>query len=74
MVYGILIDNKFVRNANINECINKDKCVSCKNAYKDIVLITKTGIGFCSKECMEQFNVWNNLLQNGEKKMMFPFA
>ncbi len=55
MVHGIKINDIILKSTDMQNCINKNACMGCKKPYFDIILITKTGIGFCSKDCMEQF-------------------
>lgn len=49
------ISGKNIKSTNINNCINRDKCIGCKKSYHLVIYITKTGLGFCSIECMENF-------------------
>ena len=55
MVQTLNVNGKVLKMETIDKCINKDKCMSCKKPYIDMVYITKTGLGFCSIECMETF-------------------
>lgn len=56
-IKGFIIDNKFIKETSIDDCVNKNTCAFCHNRYKDIILITRAGIGFCSIECVETFMI-----------------
>jgi len=50
---------------DMDQCINKDFCLGCRHSYMSLVLITKTGLGFCSEPCFKNFMTkWKS--ENGE--------
>lgn len=55
MVQVLNFNGRVFKIETIDKCVNKDKCIGCKKPYQNMIYILKTGLGFCSIECMEAF-------------------
>lgn len=40
-------------NKSMNKPVNKVSCARCGNKYVDVIWVTPTGLGFCTRKCLE---------------------